>query len=42
MAQMNSPTSQDWVSTGLEDIEELNIQLELGSIEDMKISNLNS
>ena len=32
---MNSPTSQDWVSTVLEDIEELDIQLELGSIKDM-------
>ena len=36
MAQMNSPTYQDWVSTVLEDIEELDIQLELGSIKDMK------
>ena len=33
---MNSPTSQDWVSIALEDIEELDIQLELGSIKDMK------
>ena len=36
MAQLNSPTSQDWVVTVLQDIEELDIQLELGSIKDMK------
>ena len=35
MAQMNSPTAQDWVSTVLEDIEALDIQLELGSIKNM-------
>ena len=36
MAQMNSPTHRDWVSTVLEDLEELDIQIELGDIMIMK------
>ena len=35
IAQMYNPTSQDWVFTVLEDIEELDMQLELWSIKDM-------
>ena len=35
MAQMKSPTQNDWVSTALEDIEELEINLELEEIEEM-------
>ena len=35
MAQMKSPTQNDWVSTALEDLEELEINLDLEEIEEM-------
>ena len=33
---MNSPTHKDWVSTVLEDLEELDFHIEIGEIKDMK------
>ena len=36
MAQLNSPTNNDWVSTVLEDLEMLDFQLEIGDIKEMK------
>ena len=35
MAQMNYPTQNDWVSTAIEDLEDLDINLELVEIEEM-------
>ena len=36
MAQIKSPTTHDWVSTVLEDLEELDINIEIGDIKDLK------
>ena len=36
IAQMNSPTYKDWVSTVLGDLEELDIDIDIGEIQDMK------
>ena len=36
MVQIKSPTTHDWVSTVLEDLEDLDINIEIGDIKDLK------